>query len=281
MVDPPDSTKSKIDRLLLGSMRRWAVTQARWSHAIVTPLATTVPPEVPRGAIHELPWGANVERFDPRIREARREALDALAKEIGLVMSGPVAVFLGSFRSWHGAGHFAEAARTHISRGSNLSFLAIGGGPELEPLKEKVTGWGLPSGRFVFAGAQPHERVPDYLALGDIGVAPFDLGAYAPLREFGFYWSPLKVFEYMSMAIPVVTIDVPPLNRIVREGEEGLLYPTGDLDALVGALSCLEGDADLRRKMGASARERVVANYSWREHCVALDGILKKIAHAG
>ena len=48
MVDPRGSLKSKLDRILLGSMRHWAVRQAKWSAAIVTPLNTTVPPEVPR-----------------------------------------------------------------------------------------------------------------------------------------------------------------------------------------------------------------------------------------
>jgi alpha-maltose-1-phosphate synthase len=281
LVDPPGSIKSKLDRLLLGAMRRWAVKQAQWSQAIVTPLSTTVPSEVSRGKIYELPWGANVERFDPCIRDARRNELDALARQIGLKRDGPVAVFLGSFRSWHGVAHFAEAARILLSRGSTLSFLAIGGGPELEPLKKRVADWGLPTGRFVFAGPQSHDRVADYLALADIGVAPFDLSAHAPLREFGFYWSPLKVFEYMSMAMPVVTIDIPPLNEVVRDGVEGLLYRSGDVEALATALGTLEGDAAMRARMSVASRERVVARYSWRAHCVALDGILKQITHAG
>ena len=37
----------------------------------------------------------------------------------------------------------------------------------------------------------------------DIGVAPFDIGAHAPL-SLGFYWSPLKMFEYMASGLPVV-----------------------------------------------------------------------------
>ena len=281
MVDPPGSLKSRVDFLLLGSMRRWAMRQAKWSAAIVTPLNTTVPPEVPRGKIHELPWGANVARFNPCIRQSRKEALDALGRGIGLERPGPVAAFLGSFRAWHGAGHFAEAARVLLSSGSDLSFLAIGGGPELASLKERVAGWDLPPGRFVFAGEQPHDLVPDYLALADIGVAPFDIAAHAPLQEFGFYWSPLKVFEYMSMAMPVVTVDVAPLNTIVREGQEGLLYPSGNVQALAAAMNTLAESNELRGRLGEVGRARVVAHYSWRAHCLALDAILKQIAHAG
>ncbi len=278
MIDPPGSLKTKIDKALLGMMRRWAVKQARWSAAVVTPLNTTVPPEVPRSVIHELSWGANVDRFDPAIRDTHRAELETLKRELGLVCDGPVAVFLGSFRAWHGVAHFAEAARRLMIEGSKLSFLAIGGGPELAPLEEQVRSWGLPPGRFIFTGPQDHTRVPLLLALASMGVAPFDLSSYAPLRTFGFYWSPLKVFEYMSMRLPVVTIDIPPLNTIVRDGREGLLYPSGDIDTLVSALLRLERDLDAAWRMGASARERVVERYSWRAHCLALDGILKEIA---
>lgn len=278
MIDPPGSLKSKIDRVLLGSMRRWAVRQARWSAAIVTPLNTTVPPEVSRRRIHELPWGGNVDRFDPAIRATRKAEIEALRQELGLPAHVPTAVFLGSFRAWHGVGHFVEAARKLIESGSDMNFLAIGGGPELAPLEEKVKGWGLPEGRFVFAGAQVHTQVPLFMALGDVGVAPFDLAASASLREFGFYWSPLKVFEYMAMQMPTVTIDVNPLNTIVRDGKDGLLYPSGDVNALVDRLRYLEVNKDTREKMGRSARERVVEKYSWHAHCVALDAILKEIA---
>ena len=112
-----------------------------------------------------------------------------------------------------------------------------------------------------------------------MGVAPFDLEAHAPLREFGFYWSPLKVFEYMACGLPVVTIDVHPLNMIVRSGQEGVLYPSGDVVALAQRIKELAADREARERMGASGRERVVAHYSWRAHCEALDGILRRITN--
>lgn len=280
MVDPPGSLKTRIDRYLLGSMRRWAVKQAKWSAAIVTPLASTVPPEVSRRKIHELPWGANVEHFDPSLRTRDFARVLALKEELGLDTSVPVAVFLGSFRAWHGVGHFVEAARRLLQSGKEVAFLAIGGGPELEPLKGQVLSWGLPADRFVFTGPQPHERIPELLAVADIGVAPFDPASYPPLTTFGFYWSPLKVFEYMAMALPVVTIDVTPLNEIVRDGREGLLYRPGAIPDLAGAIDRLASEADLRRSLGESARERVTIGYSWQAHCRSLDTILRGIVHA-
>jgi starch synthase len=277
LVDPPGTLKSRLDTLALGPMRRWAMRQAQWSDAIVTPLASTVRTQIPRAKIHELPWGANVERFSPSIRTEQAEQLARLRESLGLEAERPVAVFLGSFRKWHGAQHFAEAARHVLTSGSDLAFLAIGGGPELERVKAQVAGWSLPRGRFVFTGPQPHERVPQLLALADIGVAPFDLSAHAALQTYGFYWSPLKVFEYMAMAMPVVTIDVPPLNSIVRDGQEGLLYKPGDIKGLAVSIAKLAANANLRSGMGKAARERVVGQYSWQAHCLALDKLLKEL----
>jgi starch synthase len=280
LVDPPGSLKSRLDVVALGAMRRWAVRQGKWSSAIVTPLATTVPPGVPRRKIHELPWGANVERFDPAIKKTQAVELQELADGLGLKRGVPVVAFLGSFRSWHGVGYFAEAARHMLSDGDDVAFLAIGGGPELEPLRAQIAEWDLEPDRFVLAGAQPHEKVPQLLALADVGVAPFDIEAHAPLTTFGFYWSPLKVFEYMAMALPVVTIDVPPLNGIVRHGREGALYPVGDIEALVAALRLLVRDPHLRETAGTSARSRVTQHYSWQAHCRALDALLKEIVRS-
>jgi glycosyltransferase involved in cell wall biosynthesis len=127
----------------------------------------------------------------------------------------------------------------------------------------------------VLTGPQPHNRVPLLLALADVGVAPFVPDAYAPLKAFGFYWSPLKVFEYMAMGLPVVTPAIPPLDGIVREGLEGLLYPVGDAAALTAAIRDLAGDAGLRARLGESARARVVAHYSWDAHCAQLEQILE------
>ncbi|MEP7190339.1 MAG: glycosyltransferase, partial [Roseiflexaceae bacterium] len=62
IVDPPEVFKRRLDDWLGQPMRHWALAQCRWADRIVTPLHTTVPAEITRAKIVELPWGANVER---------------------------------------------------------------------------------------------------------------------------------------------------------------------------------------------------------------------------
>ena len=111
-----------------------------------------------------------------------------------------LAVFAGAFRSWHGAVNLALAIKELEKRGrSDVGALFIGDGPELPRVRTEAAG----SNNVIFTGAVPHDRMPACLAAADIGVAPFDLSAHKPLA-LGFYWSPLKIFEYMAAGLPIV-----------------------------------------------------------------------------
>src|SRR6185436_376433 len=112
----------------------------------------------------------------------------------------------------------------------------------------------------VFTGAVRYDQMPACLAAAHIGVAPFDVAAHAPLA-LDFYWSPLKIFEYMATGLPVVAPDIPRLRRIVTDGREGILYAAADPDALAQALDRLVDDAPVRTALGAAARNRAVHEF--------------------
>lgn len=270
IVDPPEVRKRQIDAALGGPMRRWAIAQCALADQIVTPLHTTVPPEVPREKIVELPWGANVERLTAVAEErAQREAAD---------QQPPTVLFLGSFRAWHGVIDFMQAARLLLAQGHDLHFLLVGDGPERAAAQQLAQAW---AGHFTFTGAVAYEEVPALLAKGTLGVAPFNTASHPALRSAGFFWSPLKVYEYMAAGLPVITTNIPPLNTIIRNGEEGALYPEGAVAALAATISRVLAAPDLRQAMGRRARERVVAHYSWASHCAALEQIAEVLGAGG
>jgi glycosyltransferase involved in cell wall biosynthesis len=263
VVDYPGSSKGLLDRaLLIRPMQRWRERVCALSDVIVTPSAKILPPDTPREKIVELEWGADTDRFHPDAR--------------GLLPftppAGVVAVFAGAFRSWHGAINLARAIRALRSRGRHeIAALFIGDGPELPAVRAEAAG--LPN--VVFAGAVPHEQMPACLAAADVGVAPFDLDAHKPLA-LGFYWSPLKIFEYMSSGLPVVAPAAGRIPALVEGDREGLLYrPGAAVEGLAHALERLT-DAELRHRLGAAARERAVGQFSWRAHCEALDRAMRR-----
>lgn len=275
VYDPPGSQKDRLDHLLGQPLRRWARWQVRAADRIVTPLATTVGALARPGSIVELPWGANTTLFDPAIvDQATRERTRA---EYGLPApdQGDIIAFSGSFRPWHGVETLLAALHQLLPTRPNLWALLIGDGEERPALQEQVRRWGQLGQRVVFTGRLPYGDVPRHLAVATLGVAPFEPARHAALRHFGFYWSPLKIFEYGAMGLPTVCPAIPPLDTIVRDRQEGRLYPVGDRAALARVLGELLDQPATRQAMGQAARERVTAEWSWAAHCRGLDEILR------
>jgi len=274
IVDPPEVFKRRLDDWLGRPMRRWALAQCRWADRIVTPLHTTVPAEIARAKIVELPWGANIERFAPGdggwgIGDGE-ESLQPPPPPPPPPPPGP----LGSFRAWHGVLDFVRAAGLLLTEGRDCQFLLIGDGPQRAAAERLAAAW---PGRFTFTGAVAYDAVPQLLAGATIGVAPFNTAPHPALRSAGFFWSPLKVYEYMAAGLPVVTAALHPLDQVIRDGQEGALFAEGDLPGLAAAIARLLDDPAAARAIGRRARARVVEHYSWARHCEALEGIMGEI----
>jgi glycosyltransferase involved in cell wall biosynthesis len=253
VIDYPGSAKARLDRaLIVQPLRRWRERICALADVIVTPSAAILPAEVPRERILELEWGADTARFRPGVTGQ-------------IPFSRPaetVAIFAGAFRSWHGAVHLVRAIRSLRARGRNgIGAVLAGDGPELPTVRREAEG----TPGIVFTGAVAHERMPACLAAADIGAAPFDLGAHRPL-QLGFYWSPLKIFEYMASGLPVVAPAADRIPSLVGHEREGLLYEPATSEALAQALERL-ADPSLRTRLGAAARARAERDYSWQAHC--------------
>ena len=262
VIDYPGSPKAWFDRaLVVEPMRRWREWQCSHADLIITPTAAILPGFVPADRIVEIEWGADTVRFHPGA-----EGAVPFTREPGTV----VAVFAGAFRAGHGAINVVRAIRALRERGRHdLHAVLIGDGPELKRVRAEAQH--VPG--ITITGALAHERMPACLAAADIGLAPFDLDAHPPL-QLAFYWSPLKVFEYMASGLPVVAPAIPRLAGIVRSDEEGLLYDAREPGGLAEALLRLLDDPGLRARLGTAGRARVTSLFSWQAHCCQLDAAL-------
>ena len=90
--------------------------------------------------------------------------------------------------------------------------------------------------------------------------------------------SALKYFESGLYGVPTVASDMPAFDRDIEDGANGFLCR--DTDAWYGKIKRLLLDNDLRRRMGAEARARVLANYTTEARAANLGAILAEIPYA-
>jgi glycosyltransferase involved in cell wall biosynthesis len=197
-----------------------------------------------RGRVHVVPNGVDPKRFPPNpAPSGSHEPADF------------VVGFVGSLKRWHGVSILLEAFDRARRRGPRIRLLIVGDGPERSNLEADVRARGL-SGEVGFTGAVAPEAVPGLLGSMDAAVAP-----YPPLGHF--YFSPLKVFEYMAAGRAIVASSVGQLGELLQDGVNALLCPPGDPSALAEALLRLEADRALAERLGQAARATVLRDHTW------------------
>lgn len=107
-----------------------------------------------------------------------------------------------------------------------------------------------------FTGTVSPDEVPGLLSEMDVAVAPYP-------EKADFYFSPLKVYEYMAAGLPVVASRIGQLDDLIEHGINGLLVPPGDPYALAEALDSLRRDLELRERLGRTARRDVLRDHTW------------------
>jgi glycosyltransferase involved in cell wall biosynthesis len=243
LIDEQAEYRTLVDR----ASAEWVAERAFTAAAAVLAVSDTVATYVEsfpaaRGRVHVVPNGVNPGRFRPGLAPA-------LASEPGTLTIG----FAGSLKPWHGLATLAEAF-ARLRRG-DVRLLIVGDGPGRVELEADLAARGLRSAAH-FAGAVPPGDVPSWLVSMDVAVAP-----YPPLERF--YFSPLKVYEYLATGLPVVVSRVGQVEDVIRHEVSGLLVPPGDAAALAAAIERLRLDPGLRARLGQAARATVLRGHTW------------------
>ena len=168
----------------------------------------------------------------------------------------PRLLYTGQLMEWKGVDVLLRA----LAQLPGLPALIVGGQPGPDPRRDALRTLATEIGvadRVVWAGHVPPHAVAALVRPGDIGVVP----TRARHGE-EFSASPLKLFEYMALGLPIVAADLPSLRDVIRDGENGILFRDGDPPALAEAVRHLLADPERRAAMAARAVADA-AQYSW------------------
>lgn len=246
LVEEQKEHRDLVDEALARALRRDVFAAASSLVAVSSDLAKRLRAEAGETPIVSIPNGVNLERFHPNTSPRWAPPLPAF-----------VAGFVGTLKAWHGLDCLVDAMS--LLRGTEPRFhlLIVGDGPERTRLERRVAQTGM-SEHTTFTGAVAPDEIPGYLAAMDAALAPYP----ASDPNHGFYFSPLKLKEYLAMGLPVVASRVGQIDESIVSGDNGLLISPGSAADLAGALKRLAQDPALARQL--SQRARVVAcQSSW------------------
>lgn len=183
-------------------------------------------------------------------RSPGTEARTRMRRVLGLADSDYAIGMCAVFRPEKNHLQLVEAIARLRSRGVPARALLIGDGPMRPAIEARARGLGVHD-EVRITGFQ--QDVRPYLAACDTAVL-----CSTTIETFS-----LAALEAMALARPVVHSDIGGAAEMVLDGENGFLFPAGDTPALVRRLAELAEPAR-RGRMGAAARELVVARFSER-----------------
>jgi glycosyltransferase involved in cell wall biosynthesis len=192
--------------------------------------------------------------------------------------------YTGSLLRWHGVQDLVEALPVLLAKVPEATLVVVGepstdeGRANLEALEGAAGAAGDPRAVH-FTGRLPHTDVPRVLAACELCVAPFNPKGERELELFGFFYSPLKLWEYLAAGKAVVATALPNIGEIVGE-DRGVLVPVGDPMALASAMASLLRDERARRTMGMRGRE-FARNNTWERRVDEYERALKDALAGG
>jgi glycosyltransferase involved in cell wall biosynthesis len=159
--------------------------------------------------------------------------------------------FTGWLVEWHRLDFVIEALAA--PEFASVVLVLIGEGPLQPALEAQARRLGV---RVHFAGALPHDRIPGALRAMDACVVPHS----------NAYRSPIKLFEFMAQERPILAPATEPIQTVVADGREALLFEPLDIASFRKCLCKILSYSELRHSLGNAARRRVEERHTWEQN---------------
>lgn len=206
-----------------------------------------------------IPNGVDVTRFNSAI--SRNKTIEM---EYNL-MNNIVLGFVGNFVKWHNFDLLIETFND-IAKERNLKLMLVGDGPARSEIQDSINKYVIQD-KVLITGSIDHMRIPEFIQLMDICIIPHS-------NEFR---SPIKMFEYMAMGKPVVAPKVGPIEQVIDDGVNGILFMPNDKYSFRSCLIDLINDRRKRDELGSNAKNDIMSHYLWKYNADKVLNIVSEI----
>jgi glycosyltransferase involved in cell wall biosynthesis len=179
--------------------------------------------------------------------------------------------FVGNLSHWQRIDLLLEVLQDLSKEGFCLNLVVVGDGADRGDLERETEAMGLAT-QVRFVGQVSRGDVPGYIAGFDIGYS-----GQMQLSIGAMYLSPLKLYEYMAMAKPVIASSFADARRLILEGETGYLFQPGSKESLKKKLLRAYWNKAHLMDMGHKARDEIVRNHSWTSRVSDLLRVVEKL----
>jgi glycosyltransferase involved in cell wall biosynthesis len=184
--------------------------------------------------------------------------------------------FVGHLYPWQGLDLLIRAIKDiDVEEGIKFHLDIIGEGPQRDELERLTSNLDLTS-QVRFFGRVPWEEVPNFIAGFDIGYSNKIVS-----RAQASYFSPLKLYEYLAMAKPVLCSRTDGTSDVVRHLDTGFIFSAENKTELKNALRLIHESRDKLLFIGEHARQEAVNCHSWNQRvrmmCAGIERILGEL----
>lgn len=183
-------------------------------------------------------------------------------------------LFVGRLVDGKGVDVLFKAMPRLIDQDKDIILSIAGAGPlesELRKLAREMT----ISTNVNFLGMVKQAQLPDLYRRATLAVLPFKFTKNGVQEGFG-----LVVVEAMGCECPVIAGDLPAIHDSIAHEENGLLVPSGKSEALADTILRALNDPDLRLKLAAEGRKRMVEKFDWEIIAAKYKKLYDKLIHA-
>lgn len=164
--------------------------------------------------------------------------------------------YLGSFADYEGLDDIVDVVHELVAQEVAVQALLVGDGLRFNHVRSRIINEGLDK-YFTLTGRVPHEEVMTQYQRMDVLVYPrLSSGATETI-------TPLKPFEALALAKPIIVSDVQPLREIVGDNDRGLMFESGNVGDFACTIQYFMDNPELMASCGNAGRDWVVEKRNW------------------